>query len=1664
MKAMKKTRIYRALAAFMAALLVFTCMPQTSLYAWAEETPVEMKASEDMGEEIGQEQMTVQTEEPAEQTAAPTAEQALEPSTSPVPEGMETQEADAEPKADPPAKDPVHVSGITLDHDELTIQREDSADLKFTLAPDNADVDTEKVVTFSSANTDIATVTATGTGATIVGEGCGQTTITATTGNGKTARCVVTVTPIPVKGMTVTPEKLQIAKGKTEKVSVKLDPLNADEQGLIIGSYYDKKIIEVDYNASTNEISVKGLKGGYTTLSVRARGNAKVFKEITVEVDEGEIELTAITAKTGYSENLYEGDEISLKKYVTFTPGDATDKTLVWSVEGDGTNPDENPARSYVDVNQYGWVTAKWDETDTNSEKEVKIKAASKTYPDVTPATFTLTIKRSQVPLKAFHLETENLILEDDGEQNQRVIGIQLVPLASTDRKITATVSGTENKTAVVINAGDTYKGDEAGKTAVGTANVNGWVYFTVKANKLAEPKTQDSCTITFTQVTNSANATAIKAKCSVTVNKYVTPVESLELDDTLELEDLSTEDLTAVITPTSAEDRNIVWTVDDPEIALIKVGDAGTPGTNVKTEAAVNADGVLAATVKIQANMVGTCTITATAAGNVKKICTVTVRQSTNKPVEGLTIISDGIPEGETTEITIKPGKSYQLKPSIMPEDADNKKVKWTSGSPDVASVDATGKVTANDTGVCVITARASGEAEECTKTVKVNVKEPLIKVSYKGYPQKWSYTPADQPITEEMLRKELVVTFYPRMKPIPEDDELLLGSESGNDNYDLKILKEDGKTEKLYNSDDMAKPGTRTLVISYLYEEKTYKEYISVEMKEFDAADLISVTPLSGDDAEIWNVTNATPPASLPLPKTTEITVGREILVEGKPELKTSKLDAEIDWHVADIDYDPSNADAQEFTVFGDVVLPNYVTNSGNVSKRVQTKVHVREKAVSGKKMVRPKFSALGGEEINDRTAVELPYGTKIEIKTLTEDAVIYYMLDRRPDEKRGVPQDAEHKYTSPIEITSKTTTIYAIATKHGYDDSDCSECTIKLVQADPVDPDDPNAGPLPDDVTDEDREQIGGRVPDGLWAAVQMGTEERKAGGFAYTGKAIKPAVHVYDRTMLLTEKTDYTIAYSNNVNAGSAEDSAKPPTITVTGRGNYEGKAVVHFVIKPQSINDDSVFMDEYLAAAYNGKAQNPNPTLTWDGKKLSKNRDYTYTDTSYTEAGTYKFTVTGVGNYTGSRTVNYEIFQGGVAVSKLTISKIANQKYTGSQIRPTVTVKYKSTPLVEGTEKSASGNYWIKYENCTSVGNASIVIVGKGNYKGSKRINFKILPIAAINKAGITLDNIPSEGVAYNGKPYTPKVTVNYAGKKLEENKEYKLSYQNNVKAGTATVVITGMGPYTGTAKKTFKILQNDISGLTAVMGSSFAYEKGGCKPKPEITCNGLKLVEGTDYTLTYRNNNKIGNTASVAVKGKGSYKGQIVRYFEVTMQDISKLKVVASDKAYQQKKNIYKTKVQVIDLNGQALTAGSDYAKDIYYTYESGTKAGQPVLSTDIIPAGTVIGVDVRVANPRCYQGTVHGTYRIVQADISGAKVSINPQEYTGRSIRPNKSQIQVTLKGVLLRNDDYEIVSYENNVKQGDAKITIRGVGSYGGMKTATFKIRKKGILNLKF
>jgi hypothetical protein len=135
---------------------------------------------------------------------------------------------------------------------------------------------------------------------------------------------------------------------------------------------------------------------------------------------------------------------------------------------------------------------------------------------------------------------------------------------------------------------------------------------------------------------------------------------------------------------------------------------------------------------------------------------------------------------------------------------------------------------------------------------------------------------------------------------------------------------------------------------------------------------------------------------------------------------------------------------------------------------------------------------------------------------------------------------------------------------------------------------------------------------------------------------------------------------------------------------------------------------------------------------------------------------------------------------------------------------------------------------------------------------------------------------------YTGEAYTPAVTVADNGKTLAEGVDYTVSYENNVNAGKASVILTGMGDYAGSVTKTFEIKPRSLSEAILKL-SNKSYKYDGTEKTPEVTVNDdeEKLVLGTDFTVSFGNNIEVG-TAWVIVTGKGNYTGVFTLKFRIT--------------------------------------------------------------------------------------------------------------------------------------------------------------------------------------
>ena len=369
------------------------------------------------------------------------------------------------------------------------------------------------------------------------------------------------------------------------------------------------------------------------------------------------------------------------------------------------------------------------------------------------------------------------------------------------------------------------------------------------------------------------------------------------------------------------------------------------------------------------------------------------------------------------------------------------------------------------------------------------------------------------------------------------------------------------------------------------------------------------------------------------------------------------------------------------------------------------------------------------------------------------------------------------------------------------------------------------------------------------------------------FVFDGTEHKPSVHLKVNNKLLTEGTDYEITYDGDlINAGTVK-------LTVTGIGVYTGSVETTYNIQKLSMSNASFSV---APAYYTGSEVTPEVTVTHSGKTLVKDRDFIVTYHNNIEPSSYYNSpwvgIDGIGNYQGYVTKSFTINRADISSCTVTLSD-ESLTYTGSSLRPTVTVKSGDKEL------TLNQDYYVSYRNNWDAGTASVIVNGSGNYTGSVTKDFQIVP-ADISNYEVTLYN---DSFDYDGTAKEQRYVRLYSGTRwLSEDTDFTVTYANNVNAGTASAILTGTGNYTGSVTKDFTIKPLDISRYSASL-SQYSYTSDGTEKCPDVTVTyGDKtLAAGTDFTVSYKDNVKEG-TATVTITGAGNYTGIINTTFTIT--------------------------------------------------------------------------------------------------------------------------------------------------------------------------------------
>ena len=482
------------------------------------------------------------------------------------------------------------------------------------------------------------------------------------------------------------------------------------------------------------------------------------------------------------------------------------------------------------------------------------------------------------------------------------------------------------------------------------------------------------------------------------------------------------------------------------------------------------------------------------------------------------------------------------------------------------------------------------------------------------------------------------------------------------------------------------------------------------------------------------------------------------------------------------------------------------------------------------------------------------------------------------------------------------------------------------------------------------------------------------------YTYTGSQIMPKVTITVGGMTPEKGTDYSVSYSNNIDAGTAK-----VIITAEEDGDYTGFISVNFEIAKKVLepvlSEDRFVYDRLEHTVELGDLS----ASIAQGDDLKVHLKGTI---SATDAGTYHVEAVMEGSDARNYSLKVTEFTWSIEKADLGSAHVTvpgGLIHTGSSVEPDASVELGRMTLVVGRD------YTLSYENNVDAGRASVTVtaVEDGNFHGSVTVGFDI------GRAHLDLVDVAEpEDAVYHGSAHTPEISAEYNELKLTEGTHYTVEYHDNIEAGTATVVLMAVdgSNFTGYRHLTFNISPASVDGFGIDDIDDRVYTGSPIEPGISAVFNGVPLTEWEDYVLRYVDNTDAG-TAIVIIEGRGNFSGVREICFMIvpaSMEDVSIAPV--PDQMYtgaEVRPGITAT------LNGVPLVEGEDYI--LSYVGDTVNVTGDCVY---VVAEG--------IGN---LTGTVSIPYRIVYdglQDITGITVN----GYTG--VYDGSEHIAVTVIGTM--------------------------------------------------
>ena len=528
--------------------------------------------------------------------------------------------------------------------------------------------------------------------------------------------------------------------------------------------------------------------------------------------------------------------------------------------------------------------------------------------------------------------------------------------------------------------------------------------------------------------------------------------------------------------------------------------------------------------------------------------------------------------------------------------------------------------------------------------------------------------------------------------------------------------------------------------------------------------------------------------------------------------------------------------------------------------------------------------------------------------------------------------------------------------------------------------------------------------------------------------------------------------------------------------------------------------------------YTGTAIKPAVEVYHNETLLALGTDYTISYKNNTKVSSAAaLTVKGKGNFTGtSNMVNFTIINADIAAD------------TKHPTKMTVVANTKVAPVIlNGTKKLTAKDYMLtgegldgkgKYTDVTADGVFNTLTVkGIGSYEGSSfDIQVKVIDKSAAKNFAVTIDkdfqpvydakaiNLTSLFQSADNQNGVIAVTDSAdPSKLLREGEDFTtVCISSLTNAGTVQFMLTGMGEYTGTVNKTFKINPLKVSdsskfAVTFDENKVYEYKASGTTVdnlsvkylgETEAQTDDQILRQGVDYKVTYGSNKTVSDAkdAELKITFLGNYKGStaVTKTFKIkaAMLSAQNTEVTVPDKVYAKADKAYKS-APIVSVDGMTIKA-SNY--DVSYRWATASKAANDAdyVSDDKVKITIAEGdsyakVKVTITPKGRYTlaegAVIEGEYYVRKsdgaADLSKAKITFHDKtgnklknlEYNGAAFYTpegnnpdaqnapddeNAVYVRVSVKNKLIDPSLYDVI-WTNAAAKGKATVVIRGKGT---------------------